>query len=231
MRVMLANIARIAASHDRCIEPILSIWDSHHLRVSVKVTKSIKGANRFEENIGWRIAKPVESEVMVSIENGLHPKSNLDILPMHCFVPLSQPVESGDKRISGPMWIGPTGAGEVMEKITEQAALALSAPIFQKDDPLKWSEKEIELERRRISRNVRYISSEATAIHSPHFILTDDLASWLKIGSPPSPNIMVTLLEERGYCAARAHYAKPAFRTDAPWQIIVEVANSIQPES
>jgi tRNA G26 N,N-dimethylase Trm1 len=42
---------------------------------------------------------------------------------------------------------------------------------------------------------------------------------------------MVELLEERGHCAARAHYAKPAFRTDAPWHIIVEVANSIQSES
>jgi tRNA (guanine26-N2/guanine27-N2)-dimethyltransferase len=231
MRVMLANIARIAASHDRFIEPILSVWDSHHLRVSVKVTKSIEGANRFEENIGWRIAKPVESEVMISIKNNLHPKSDLDILPMHCFVPLSHPVDSGDKRFSGPMWIGPTGVREVMEKITEQATFSQSSPIFQKDDPLGWSEKEIEIEQRKISRNVRYISSEATAIHCPHFILTDDLASWLKIGSPPSPNIMAELLEERGHCAARAHYAKPAFRTDAPWHIIVEVANSIQSEN
>ena len=37
MRVMLSNIARIAARHDRTIEPLLSIWDSHHLRVSFRV--------------------------------------------------------------------------------------------------------------------------------------------------------------------------------------------------
>ena len=55
MRVMLSYISRIAARHDRAIEPLLSVWDSHHLRVSFRVVKSVSSANELEERIGWRV--------------------------------------------------------------------------------------------------------------------------------------------------------------------------------
>ena len=52
LRVLLANVARIAAKYDRKIEPLMSIWDSHHLRISIKVIKSIEAANKVEDNLG-----------------------------------------------------------------------------------------------------------------------------------------------------------------------------------
>ena len=55
LRVLMATVARAAARHDRSIEPLLSIWDSHHLRVSVRVRKVMQGANDVEESLGWRI--------------------------------------------------------------------------------------------------------------------------------------------------------------------------------
>ena len=43
LRVLLATLARTAARHDRAIVPLMSIWDSHHLRVSARTIKR-KGA-------------------------------------------------------------------------------------------------------------------------------------------------------------------------------------------
>ena len=71
MRVMLSNISRIAARHDRTIEPLLSIWDSHHLRVSFRVIKSVSSANILEEKIGGRVFAPCKEEVAASIDSGL----------------------------------------------------------------------------------------------------------------------------------------------------------------
>ena len=67
LRVLLANVARIAAKYDRKIEPLMSIWDSHHLRISVKVIKSIEAANKVEDNLGWRVFCPDKLEVTSSI--------------------------------------------------------------------------------------------------------------------------------------------------------------------
>ena len=109
LRVLLATVARTAARHERAIEPLLSIWESHHLRVSVRVRRSVERANDVEESIGWRVASPTVEEVSSSIQAGMHPDTGLDSLPMHCLLPLSHPVDRSDKRISGPMWIGPVG--------------------------------------------------------------------------------------------------------------------------
>ena len=109
LRVLLATVARTAARHERAIEPLLSIWESHHLRVSVRVRRSVERANDIEESIGWRVASPTVEEVSSSIQAGMHPDTGLDSLPLHCLLPLSPPVDRSDKRISGPMWIGPVG--------------------------------------------------------------------------------------------------------------------------
>ena len=221
LRVLLATVARTAARHERAIEPLLSIWESHHLRVSVRVRRSVEMANDIEESIGWRVASPTVEEVSSSIQAGMHPNTGLDSLPMHCLLPLSHPVDRSDKRISGPMWIGPVGQTDAMASMTEERALELCGPISIEDDPTGWSDRDFERERRRVARSVRHISEEAIVIDAPHLILVDNLASWLGSGSPPSPSGMVKPLCETGHRAAVAHYGKPAFRTDAPWDEIV----------
>ena len=229
LRVLLATVARTAARHERAIEPLLSIWESHHLRVSVSVRRSVERANDIEESIGWRVASPTAEEVSSSIQAGMHPDTGLDSLPMHCLLPLSHPVNRSDKRISGPMWIGPLGQSGAMASMTEERALELCGPSSIEDDPVGWSDKDFERERRRVTRSIRHISEEAVTIDAPHLILVDDLASWLGSGSPPSPSGMVEALCETGHRAAVAHYGKPAFRTDAPWDEIARTALSIQP--
>ncbi len=229
LRVLLATVARTAARHERAIEPLLSIWESHHLRVSVRVRRSVERANDIEESIGWRVASPTAEEVSSSIQAGMHPDTGLDSLPMHCLLPLSHPVNRSDKRISGPMWIGPLGQSGAMASMTEERALELCGPSSIEDDPVGWSDKDFERERRRVTRSIRHISEEAVTIDAPHLILVDDLASWLGSGSPPSPSGMVEALCETGHRAAVAHYGKPAFRTDAPWDEIARTALSIQP--
>lgn len=229
LRVMLASLASNAARHDRCIEPLLSIWDSHHLRVSARVRKSREGANAVEDNLGWRVHSPTYEEVVASIESGLHPNYSLSSLPMTCLLPLSHSVERRDARISGPLWIGGIGDRGAMSSMTEEKAVRLCAPEFVGGDLAEWTERDFEMERRRIVRSVRNLEDEATVIDSAHHILVDDLSSWLGIGSPPSPASMVGLLKEMGHNASLAHYGKPSFRTNANWDDIVEVALGLQP--
>ncbi len=229
LRVLLATVARTAARHERSIEPLLSIWESHHLRVSVRVLRSVERANDVEVSLGWRVASPTVEEVSSSIESGLQSETSFDSLPMHCFLPLSHPVNRSDKRISGPMWTGPMGHIEAMASMTEERALELCGPGTIEDDPVGWSEKDFEYERRRVVRSVRHISDESGVIDAPHLILVDELASWLGSGSPPSPSGMVEALRESGHRASVARYGKPAFRTDAPWSEIVNTTLGLQP--
>ena len=55
VRVLLGTIATRAAQLDRAIEPILALFDGHHVRVSVLVRKSKQGADRNRELMGWRV--------------------------------------------------------------------------------------------------------------------------------------------------------------------------------
>ena len=208
MRILLATIARTAAKHDRIIEPILSVWDSHHLRVSVRVKRSLNGATIVEENLGWRIAEPTKEEAGDEYGCG------------HILVPLSTPVKLNDKRISGPLWIGHIGDKEVMSSMTEEHALELCAPTEELIDDAS----ELRLRRRAIERSVRHIAVEGKAIHSSNLIVVDELASRLKLPSPPSPTKLASELTKMGYAAEVAAYGKPAIRTDAPWSDIVRAA-------
>ena len=208
LRILLATVARTAAQHDRIIEPILSIWDSHHLRVSVRVRRSLEGASIVEEHLGWRIAEPTAEEA--GDEHGCG----------HILVPLSTPVNLSDKRVSGPLWIGQIGDEDVMSSMTEEQALALCGPTEELvDEP-----RELRLRRRAIGRSVRHIAGEAKAIHSGNLIIVDELASRLKLPAPPSPTKLAAALSELGHAATVASYGKPAIRTDAPWGEIVSAA-------
>jgi len=229
MRVMLSNISRIAARHDRTIEPLLSIWDSHHLRVSFRVMKSVSSANILEEKIGWRVFAPCKEEVAASIDSALNTVSGGDSLPMHCMLPLNFPVDRKDPRVSGPLWIGPTGDRGAMFSMSEERALESCGPIFIPDDPVGWDQKRFEIERRRIAKSVRNIAEESQVIDSCNLIVVDDLAAWLGTGAPPSPRKIVQLLREKGQLAAISSYGKPSFRTTAPWEAVVEAAMSIHP--
>ena len=229
MRVLLASISRSAARHDRIISPLLSVWDSHHLRVSFRVLKSVSSANDMEGNLGWRVYSPRKEEVQSSIDEGLHPHSQLAYLPMHCMLPLSYPVDRTDPRVSGPLWVGSTGDSQAMSCMTESLALETCGPIFEVEDFVGWDQKKFEMERRSISRSVRHISQESLVVGSNHLVVVDDLSSWLENGAPPSPRRIVSDLIAAGHLAAVSSYGRPSFRTNAPWEAVVEAAESIQP--
>ena len=230
LRVLLATVGRVASKHERRIEPLISIWDSHHLRVSMRVIRSIEGANKIEDSLGWRVYSPTHEEVVASIKSGLHTETSLDILPMDCFLPLHHPINRDDERVSGPMWIKNMGKKEVLAFMTEERVLQMCGPNPMKEDLLKWTEKEFDYENRRILRSVKNLANEANAIETQHHILVDYLSSWLKIGSPPSPKKLVKSIIEAGFSASLANYGKkPSIRTDAPWDLVVKIALEIHP--
>lgn len=230
LRVLLATVGRVASKHERRIEPLISIWDSHHLRVSMRVIRSIEGANKIEDSLGWRVYSPTHEEVAASIKSGLHTETSLDILPMDCFLPLHHPINRDDERVSGPMWIKNMGKKEVLAFMTEERVLQMCGPDPMKEDLLKWTEKEFDYENRRILRSVKNLANEANAIETQHHILVDYLSSWLKIGSPPSPKKLVKSIIEAGFSASLANYGKkPSIRTDAPWDLVVKIALEIHP--
>ena len=227
LRVLMATVARAAARHDRSIIPLLAIWDSHHLRVSVRVLRLMEGANNLEASLGWRVYNPTKEEVEASTNSGLLPKDSGADLPIRCFLPLSHPVAREDKRISGPMWIGPMGDKDVMASMTVERSLELCGAIYSENDLANWSQKNVELENRKIARAVRNIAEESEAIETTHLVPVDELSSWLERGGPPSPARMAELLNQAGYTSSVSHYAEPAFRSEAPWSEIVRVFDEI----
>ena len=227
LRVLMATVARAAARHDRSIEPLLSIWDSHHLRVSVSVRRVMTGANDIEKSLGWRVYSPNQAEVDASVAAGLLPADNGSDLPIRCFLPLSHPVAREDKRVSGPMWIGPIANADAMSSMTAERALEMCGPEDTGEDPAGWSGEDFEAERRRVVRSVRNLAEEAESISAAHLIAVDELASWLERGSPPSPAKMVAYLKEKGHSASVSHYAEPSFRTDAPWSAVLAAMDAI----
>ena len=225
----MACVARTAAKHDRFAEPILSVWDSHHLRLSIKVRKSVEKANQLEKMLGWRIAGPNEKEVIDSMQEGLTPTSSTESLPMHCFLPLSYPVNREDKRVSGPLWIGPLGDPEVMASFTEEEVTSMCTTEYNPKNPMNLGERDFELERRKIIRSIKNIRNESEVVTGEFLILTDDLASWRNVGSPPSPVKMIEIINGKGFKAGLSHYPKPSFRTNAPWDVIIESLDLTQP--
>jgi tRNA (guanine26-N2/guanine27-N2)-dimethyltransferase len=221
LRVLIANVARAAARHDRSIKPLLSIWDSHHLRVSIQVKKVMSGANNIEESLGWRVYSPTKEEIAFSRKSGLLPLDESESSPIRCMLPLSYPIEREDSRVSGPLWIGAMGDSSAMKSMSAERALDLCGPEYTEEDPAEWVLKDFDAERRKIVRSVRNISQEADAIHGCHLIAVDELSGWLGKGGPPSPSKMVDQIKDLGYSAAVSHYSEPALRTDAPWSVVI----------
>jgi len=173
------------------------------------------------------VYNPTKEEVEASTNSGLLPKDSGTDLPIRCFLPLSHPVAREDKRISGPMWIGPMGDKDVMASMTVERSLELCGAIYSENDLANWSQKNVELENRKIARAVRNIAEESEAIETTHLVPVDELSSWLERGGPPSPARMAELLNQAGYTSSVSHYAEPAFRSEAPWSEIVRVFDEI----
>ena len=146
--------------------------------------KSVSSANILEERIGWRVFAPSKEEVFASIGSGLQVDSGGDVLPMYCMLPLNFPVDREDPRVSGPLWIGPTGDREAMSSMSEERALESCGPAFISDDPVGWSQKRYEAERRKVTKSVRHLAEESQVIDSSNLVVVDDLAAWLGTGAP-----------------------------------------------
>ena len=202
LRLLMATVARTAATHDRCIIPLLSSWDSHHIRVSVKVHRSIQAANALEEQLGWRVAMPTSEELQASCEAGLHPQGSEGSQPF-CLLPYSYPVRRNDRRISGPLWTGPLFDQDVLESMTVERATELCG-----------EDAEVA---------VRHWAAEAELASVPTLIITDMLPKFCEVTGPPKMADLVSGLKDAGYKAAVARWGAPAIRTDAPWPVVLEV--------
>ena len=202
IRLLMATVARTAAQHDRCIIPLLSSWDSHHIRVSVKVHRSIQAANVLEDQLGWRVAMPTIEELQASCDAGLHPQGNEGEQPF-CLLPFSHPIRRDDRRISGPLWTGPLFDQDVLASMTVERAVALCGDTAEPA--------------------VRHWMDESELATVPSLIITDMLPKFCEVTGPPKIVDLVTGLKEAGYKAAVARWGAPAIRTDAPWPVVLKI--------
>lgn len=213
LRVLLGAAAVAAARHDRVITPLLSVWDSHHLRVTVLVDRSKRGANAYQDSIGWRVANPSQRDVELAIGAGLLPPHDAGSTPMHVMLPLSAS-PSDRSNVSGPLWTGIMGDAELMRSLSGEAASLICG---SGDSALDTNEQKY------ARQSVRNIEKEANAIHGTHLVVTDSLPGFLGGGGPPSPFKMAEGLKSMGHSAEVSHYGEPSFRTDAPWSSVVDL--------
>ncbi len=198
-RILLGVIARIAAMHDKSIHPILSLFDGHHVRVSVLLKRSKEIASNWSDQIGYRIRSK----------------------PYHF---ASQP--SGE--YSGPMWTGPLFNAEIAGRMTVERAIELCSGI-EEDYPEDWSEIDIEHSQREIERCVRHISESAELLSGEHLLVAiDDLGVAAGVGQIPSMKKLKSGLESKGFRMARCHMPEPMFATDADWETVLEVTKSAE---
>ncbi len=205
LRLLMATVARTAAQHDRCIMPLLSSWDSHHIRISVKVHRSIQAANVLEEQLGWRVASPTPDELKVATEAGLHPQGDASNQPF-CLLPYSHPIRRDDKRISGPLWTGPLFDSDTLTAMSVERAIELCGEDAE--------------------TAVRHLVSEADLATTQSLIITDMLPKYCEIQGPPRIVNLVSGLQSAGYRATIAKWGAPAIRTDAPWPIVLKTAEA-----
>jgi len=236
LRVLIASIAKICAKHDRGVEPLMSVWESHHLRTSLFIRRSAEGGNEVQNNIGWRVAEPTHAEIEMSMAAGLHPfgsSKECEEAPTqpHALLPLSYPIDRNDPRISGPLWIGPLHSSSILEKMTEEKAESLCTPSEVDFDVFNNNSTDDEapfhLRVRAIRRAVRGLAEEASLPANSGLFLTDHIHHHTPISTPPSPARVVDYLCEAGHPAAVARYGEPAFRTAAPWAVIVAAVTEI----
>lgn len=196
-RILLGVIARVAAMHDKSMHPLLSLFDGHHVRVSVLLRRSKETASKWNEQMGYRIRSQ----------------------PYH-FAP--QP--SGE--YSGPMWTGPIFDAEIAGRMTIERAIELCAGK-EEDYPENWTDIDIEHSKREIERSVRHISESAELLSGDHLLVAlDEIGIAAEIGQIPSMKKIKSGLENRGFKMAHCQMPEPMFATNADWQTVLEVAKS-----
>ena len=210
VRVLLGTVATSAARLDRSIEPILALFDGHHVRVSVLVRKSKLGADENRQQMGWRVRH--------------------DDLP-YTFV--KHPTPEQFERSSGPMWIGPLWNEDITSRMTEDHAVGCCLPTeadlkSASDIGLEWSDLDQVYAERELRRSVRYISDASSLLSSEHLLLPyDQIAPWAKAGSMPSMIDLIEALNEAGYLTARVPDLRPYIATKAPYEVVLEMVRKM----
>ncbi|CAI8160716.1 MAG: tRNA (guanine(26)-N(2)/guanine(27)-N(2))-dimethyltransferase [Methanobacteriota archaeon] len=197
VRILLGTIARIAAMHDKVIHPVLSLFDGHHVRVSVILRRSKEAASDFLENIGYRIRG--EPYYFDAIPTGEY---------------------------SGPMWTGPLFDAEIAKRMTVERALELCA-VREEDLISDWDERDIEHSKRELERTVRYISDCADLLSKEHVLYAvDDLGVMAGIGQIPATKAILAEIKSLGYEAERTHTPDTMIATNAPHKDVIEAVKS-----
>ncbi len=210
VRVLLGLIATTAARHDRCIEPVLALFDGHHVRVSVKVRRSRDGASHVLDSMGWR----------VRAANGTYE-----------FVHHPSPDEV--ERASGPLWIGPLWNRDIAGRMTQERAVAMCSPseselLTLREAGLVWSEADQEYAQRELRRSVRYIAEAADLMSKEHTLYhMDDLPNMAGTGQAPKMEVLFTALDEAGFSAARVPDIDPFFVTDASFADVMATTRAL----
>ncbi len=107
LRVLVGFIARVAASADRWVEPLLSLHDKHYHRVFLRVSRSSsRAASMLLEELGY-IIYCGEGRWRRVIE-GLSLEGRYDFDAAECEKPA----------LLGPLWIGRLGAADLVSSIT-----------------------------------------------------------------------------------------------------------------
>ena len=209
VRVLLGLIATTAARHDRCIEPVLALFDGHHVRVSVKVRRSREGASNVLEHMGWRIRG----------ENGTYRFTR-------------HPAPDEVQRGSGPMWIGPLWDKNIAGRMTEERVLELCTPTEQeltdaRSQGLVWDEDDSKYAARELVRSVRYISDAADLMSREHTLYhMDDLPNMAGTGRAPKMEMLFDAVRKSGFASARVPDIDPFFVTDAPHDELMAIVRA-----
>ena len=231
MRILLGNIALCAARHERSIEPLMSVFDGHHTRVSVLVTPGKKNASNVYENLGWRVNEPDSKTMAASIKAGLHSFKCSKIPQPRCLLPYNSPPESlADGNVSGPLWIGPLARKDVLEELTEEYALEICGISKEKDKHIislaGWEDEDIEKSNKGVIRSIKRLHDSKDAVGTNGLVTMDELPQWIDIGGPPSPKKLVVALKERGFKASISVISTPAVQTNAQWDELIKIVKN-----
>ena len=199
VRTLLGVVATTAAKHDRYIEPILALFDGHHVRLTVLVIRGKEKASFIQNSIGWR----------TRLKGG-----------GYTFV--NHPAPDELETSSGPLWIAPIWNREITSRIDEKRALEICYPSESERlelDKLSqdWSEQDWEYWRREIYRSVRFIQGASTLLSSDHLLIDiDDFAKKLQLNQIPKMETILKAFTDAGYETARVPDINPMFATFAP---------------
>tara|TARA_B100001123_G_scaffold310538_1_gene347237 strand:- start:644 stop:1990 length:1347 start_codon:yes stop_codon:yes gene_type:complete len=232
MRILLGNIAQCAARHERSIEPLISVFDGHHVRVSVLVTPGKKNASNVYENLGWRVNEPDSKTIAASIKAGLHSFKCSKIPQPRVFLPYNSPPESlANGNVSGPLWIGSLAKSAVLEELTEEYALEVCGLSYEKDAHIislaGWKKEDVQISNKGVVRSIEKLYRSKNAINTNGLVTVDELPQWIDIMGPPSPKKVVLALIKHGFKASISPISTPAIQTNAPWDEFIKIIKNL----